>query len=41
MGFGMKTILKGWPMEWGVGAQPTPYNQYQGTIGIKIKPLTW
>jgi hypothetical protein len=41
MGFGMKTILKGWPVEWGVGAQPTPYNQYQGTIGIKIKPLTW
>jgi hypothetical protein len=40
-GFGMQNTVGGWPMEWGVGVQPTPYNQYQGTIGLKIKPLSW
>jgi hypothetical protein len=41
MGFGMKGQISGWPIEWGVGAMPTPYGTYQGTIGLKIKPLSW
>jgi hypothetical protein len=40
-GFGSKTQLRGWPMELGIGAMPTPYNTYQGTFGIKITPLGW
>lgn len=41
MGFGAKTQVGGWPVEWGIGAQPTPYNRYQGTVGLKIRPLKW
>ena len=40
-GFGMRSQLGGWPLEWGVGAMPTPYNTYQATIGLKLRPLTW
>jgi hypothetical protein len=41
MGFGMKGQIGGWPTEWGVGAMPTPYGTYQGTLGLKLKPLSW
>lgn len=41
MGLGMETQVGGWPVEWGVGMGPTPYNRYEGTVGLKITPLSW